>query len=81
MFDLIRTKPDGTNVYEAMDRLQLDIVTDVFLGKSINSLTMERSPIQDAIDRLVEMSMLRIRVGYVDAMGEVMRLGDLLTFV
>ncbi|PMD46832.1 cytochrome P450 [Hyaloscypha variabilis F] len=63
MFDLIRTKPDGINVYEAMDRLQLDIVTDVFLGRSINSLTMKRSPIQDAIDRLVEMSMLRIRVG------------------
>ena len=69
MFDLIRAKPDGINVYEAMDRLQLDIVTDVFLGESINSLTMKRSPIQDAIDRLVEMSMLRIRVGYVVCHG------------
>ena len=66
MFNLIRKKQDAVNVYEVMDRLQLDIVTEIFLGESIHSLSMKRSPIQAAVDRLVETSSLRLRTGYVE---------------
>lgn len=63
---LIRSVPsDGASVelYDLIDRYQLDVVTDVFLGKSADSLVENRQPFRDAVDTLLRLSTLRMILG------------------
>ncbi|KAK8011012.1 cytochrome P450 [Apiospora arundinis] len=47
-------------IYDVIDRYQLDVVTDVFLGKPANSLTEQRQPFRKAIDHLFRLNTRRL---------------------
>jgi hypothetical protein len=51
-------------VYDVIDRLQLDIVTHVFFGESTDSLDSEKQPFRDAMDTLLRVNSVRVALGY-----------------
>ena len=53
-------------VYDLVDRYQLDIVTHVFFGESTNSLTTNRQPFREAMDHLLKVNTIRTIFGSVD---------------
>ncbi|KAI9820042.1 MAG: hypothetical protein M1827_006613 [Pycnora praestabilis] len=50
-------------VYDLIDRYQLDVVTDVFLGESAESLSRNRQPFRDAMDDLLKYNTTRLLFG------------------
>jgi hypothetical protein len=50
-------------VYDLIDRYQLDVVTHVFFGESANSLSTNRQPFRDAMDRLLKVNTIRVVFG------------------
>jgi hypothetical protein len=58
---------DGTpvEVYDLIDRYQLDVVTQVFFGKSANSLSTNRQPFREAMDHLLKVNTIRVIFGSV----------------
>ncbi|KAL1963263.1 hypothetical protein VTN77DRAFT_8486 [Rasamsonia byssochlamydoides] len=55
-------------VYDLVDRLQLDIVTDIFFGHPTNSLHGEHLPFRDAMNKLLAVSTARVWVGHISAL-------------
>lgn len=64
LFRHLRQNPQGLEVFDVIDRLQLDIVTDIFLGQSTDSLEKERSPFRDAMETLLRVNTIRLPFGY-----------------
>ncbi len=64
LFHHLRGATDGIEVYDVIDRLQLDIVTHVFFGESTDSLDSNKQPFRDAMDTLLRVNTLRIALGY-----------------
>jgi hypothetical protein len=56
-------KPEEVDVYNLIDRFQLDVVTHVFCGESANSLKRDRKRFRDAMDTLLRFNSTRIIFG------------------
>jgi len=52
-------------VYDVVDRCQLDIATHIFFGESTDSLDQEEQPFRDAMDTLCRVASVRTIMGYV----------------
>ncbi|KAF9697072.1 hypothetical protein EKO04_005147 [Ascochyta lentis] len=62
LFDHFRqAKP--LEVYDVIDRHQLDIVTDIFYGESTNSLVDNEQPFRDAMDTMLRLASVRTILG------------------
>lgn len=53
----------GVPVYNIIDRLQLDIVTEVFLGESARSSEADDQPFREAMETLLRVNTLRLPFG------------------
>ena len=53
----------GRDGFDIIDRLQLDIVTEVFCGESTNSLTSDQQPFRDAMEILQKIASFRQLLG------------------
>ena len=53
----------GVPVYDIIDRLQLDIVTEVFLGESTRSLEADDQPFREAMETLLQVNTMRLPFG------------------
>ena len=56
---------EGNDVADIVDRLQLDVVTEVFLGESTNSLTSNQQEFRTAMETLQKIACLRQLLGKV----------------
>lgn len=64
MLKLIRNGDKaGVSVYDIIDRLQLDIVTEVFLGESTRSLEADDQPFREAMETLLQVNTMRLPFG------------------
>lgn len=50
-------------VYDLVDRLELDIVTEVFFGESADSQNGEQQPLRDAMDTVLLVNTARLLAG------------------
>jgi len=64
LFHHLHGAVEGIEVYDVIDRLQLDIVTHVFFGESTDSLDSEKQPFRDAMDTLLRVNTVRVALGY-----------------
>lgn len=71
LFDHFR-RGEPLEVYDVIDRHQLDIVTDIFYGESTNSLVEREQPFRDAMDTMLRLASVRTILGYVE---ETLRVG------
>jgi cytochrome P450 len=55
----------GNDAFDILDRLQLDIVTEVFCGESTNSLVSNQQPFRRAMDTLLKIASVRQLLGKV----------------
>lgn len=62
---------DGSEASDVIDRLQLDVVTEVFCGESTNSLTSNQQPFRDAMETLQKINSFRLLLGKVGVMLDV----------
>lgn len=62
---LIKEAPQ--NVYDLMDRYQLDVVTRVFFGLSANSLTAIKQTFREAMEVVLHLNTKRILLGWIGA--------------
>ncbi|KAI2627827.1 cytochrome P450 [Hypoxylon sp. NC1633] len=65
LFQHIHDAPQGLEVFDVIDRLQLDIVTRIFLGVSTDSLKYDKSPFRDAMETLLKINTRRLPFGNV----------------
>ena len=64
MLKLLRNGGEaGVPVYDIIDRLQLDIVTEVFLGESTRSLEADDQPFREAMETLLQVNTMRLPFG------------------
>lgn len=56
---------EGADAFDIIDRLQLDIVTEVFCGESTNSLTSDQQPFRNAMETLQKIASFRQLLGKV----------------
>ena len=64
--NLLRSLPpdDGPfELYDLIDRFQLDVVTDIFLGEPANCLLDKRQPFRSALDHLMRYNSIRVLFG------------------
>jgi hypothetical protein len=54
---------EGADAFDIIDRLQLDIVTEVFCGESTNSLSSNQQPFRDAMNTLLKIASFRQLLG------------------
>jgi hypothetical protein len=54
----------GADAFDVVDRLQLDVVTEVFCGESTYSLTSNQQPFRNAMDTLLKIASFRQLLGY-----------------
>lgn len=59
-FDLLA---NGADEFDVLDRLQLDVVTEVFCGESTNPLTSNQQPFRNAMDTLLKIASFRQLLG------------------
>lgn len=64
LFQRFRENPDdGLEIYDVIDRLQLDIATHIFFGESADSLSGGVGGFQEAVDALLRLNSQRIVLG------------------
>jgi hypothetical protein len=63
LFDHFR-QGEPLEVYDVIDRHQLDIVTHVLYGESTNSLVEKEQPFRDAMDAMLRLASTRTVLGY-----------------
>ncbi|KAM7190945.1 Cytochrome P450 [Rhypophila sp. PSN 637] len=56
---------EGTDAFDTIDRLMLDVVTEVFCGASTNSLTSNQQPFRNAMETLQKIASFRQLLGKV----------------
>ena len=56
-------KKEPQNVYDLMDRYQLDVVTRVFLGESAGSLPAIKQTFREAMETVFNLNTKRIFLG------------------
>lgn len=64
LLSLIKKAPTGVDVYDVIDRFQFDLVTQVFLGESANSLSATEQPFRKAMEELLTYNTNRLLFGY-----------------
>jgi len=52
-----------SDAFDAIDRFQLDVVTEVFCGESTHSLTSDQQPFRNAMDLLLKIASFRQLLG------------------
>ncbi|KAL6150289.1 hypothetical protein ACJQWK_00380 [Exserohilum turcicum] len=60
---LIKNSPENVDVYDMIDRFQLDLVSEVFLGESTNSLSANEQPFRKAMEELLTFNTNRLLFG------------------
>lgn len=65
LLDLAHNSYTGVDVYDIIDRFQLDLVSQVFLGESTNSLSATQQPFRRAMETLLTYNTNRLLFGYV----------------
>lgn len=68
LLDLVHKSNTGVDVYDIIDRFQLDLVSQVFLGESTNSLSATQQPFRKAMETLLTYNTNRLLFGYVQLM-------------
>lgn len=68
LLDLVHKSNAGVDVYDIIDRFQLDLVSQVFLGESTNSLSATQQPFRKAMETLLTYNTNRLLFGYVPLM-------------
>lgn len=63
LLDLVNKSPAGVDVYDVIDRFQLDLVSQVFLGESANSLSANEQPFRKAMETLLTYNTNRLLFG------------------
>ncbi|KAI1122066.1 cytochrome P450 [Nemania abortiva] len=61
----IPTDGRSVQIYDLIERYQLDVFTDIFLGKSANSLNEAHQPFRNSFDRLLRLNSYRLLLGAV----------------
>ena len=54
-------------IFNLIDRFQLDVTTEVYFGESANSLKTEHSPFREAMEKLFAVNTTRTLAGFVKA--------------
>ena len=54
---------EGNDGFDVIDRLQLDVVTEVFCGESTNSLTSDQQPFRNSMETLQKIASFRQLLG------------------
>ena len=64
--NLIRNLSDGEphECLDQMDRYMLDVVSDVFLGESADTLSTESQPLRHAVEEMYIWNTTRVLIGY-----------------
>ena len=64
--NLIRNLSDGEphDCLDQMDRYMLDVVSDVFLGESADTLSTESQPLRHAVEEMYIWNTTRVLIGY-----------------
>lgn len=65
LFRHLHDAPDGLDIYDILDKLQMDIGTEIFLGISTDSLKHGKSPLRDAMGTILRINSMRLTFGYV----------------
>lgn len=55
---------DSHECMDQMDRYMLDVVSDVFLGESADTLTTESQPLRHAVEEMYVWNTTRVLIGY-----------------
>lgn len=63
LLKLIKSSPERVDVYDVVDRFQLDLVSQVFLGESTNSLSANQQPFRKAMEDLLTYNTNRLLFG------------------
>ena len=63
LLKLIKSSPERVDVYDVVDRFQLDLVSQVFLGESTNSLSANQQPFRRAMEDLLTYNTNRLLFG------------------
>ncbi|KAK7913920.1 hypothetical protein PG985_011623 [Apiospora marii] len=63
LLGLIKNSPERVDVYDMVDRFQLDLVSQVFLGESTNSLSANEQPFRKAMEELLTFNTNRLLFG------------------
>ncbi|KAK6854003.1 cytochrome P450 [Apiospora arundinis] len=63
LLGLIRNSPERVDVYDMVDRFQLDLVSQVFLGESTDSLSANEQPFRKAMEELLTFNTNRLLFG------------------
>ncbi|RMZ70660.1 cytochrome p450 [Pyrenophora seminiperda CCB06] len=63
LLKLIKSSAKGVDVYDVVDRFQLDLVSQVFLGESTNSLSANEQPFRKAMEDLLTFNTNRLLFG------------------
>ncbi|ETI28303.1 hypothetical protein G647_00752 [Cladophialophora carrionii CBS 160.54] len=56
---------EAIEVYDLVDRLQLDVVTHTFFGESTDTLHGKQQPFRDAMDKVLTYNTMRILAGHI----------------
>lgn len=65
LLKLVQNSNRGVDVYDIIDRFQLDLVSQVFLGESTDSLSATQQPFRKAMETLLTYNTNRLLFGYV----------------
>lgn len=65
MFRYFHERKDGLDVYDVVDRMLLDVVSEVFLGESTSSLDASGAPFRDAMETMLTVNTMRLPFGCV----------------
>lgn len=65
LLDLVKQSPAGVDIYDVIDRFQLDLVSQVFLGESTDSLSAGEQPFRKAMEELLTYNTNRLLFGCV----------------
>ncbi|KAK7987080.1 cytochrome P450 [Apiospora saccharicola] len=63
LLGLIKNSPERVDVYDMVDRFQLDLVSQVFLGESTDSLSANEQPFRKAMEELLTFNTNRLLFG------------------
>lgn len=65
LLDRLKASSGVIDVYDLIDRFQLDLVSQVFLGESTKSLSAAEQPFRKAMEELLTYNTNRLLFGYV----------------
>ena len=63
LLDTLSNEGAQSDMYDLMDRYVLDVVTEIFLGESADSLLCEKQPFRNQMEALVKWNTFKTVLG------------------